>query len=371
MAHQREDAGGAGAGQRQRAEVEGGAHHVLAPGQVQRRGHAPRRRSGRAGRRGRPAPAWARRRARSWPARRRRSGRGRAPAPTPTSSAEQERLAPNRLVAGQQPDRQRRHAQQRRRTRGSAREGVPASAPPARPRAASAAVVRGRGPLARGSSVLSRSWASCGAVSWPAAGPRLLAVQRLARARRQRHPHAVAAAELGVVDGGVGGADQAVDAVAVLGVGGHADADRGIARPRGRSARSAPPACAGTRPARARTSRSGRAAARTARRRRSGRRSRARPVTAATSSATAWSSCVAGQVAVAVVDLAQVVEVDHHDRQVGSALAGHAERVGEALREVLEVGEARLRVGARLVAQHRHPQAAVDQEHRPAASSAR
>jgi hypothetical protein len=60
---------------------------------------------------------------------------------------------------------------------------------------------------------------------------------------------------------------------------------------------------------------------------------------------------VAGQVAEAVVEPAQVVEVDHDDREGLVAARGGAQRIAEQVAEVLGVEQARLGVGARLVTQ--------------------
>ena len=78
---------------------------------------------------------------------------------------------------------------------------------------------------------------------------------------------------------------------------------------------------------------------------------------------------VAGEVAEAVVDRAQVVEVDHHERDRVLAPGRRAQRVVERLAEVLEVEERGLGVRARLVAQRGHEHRAGDEAERAARGS--
>jgi hypothetical protein len=73
---------------------------------------------------------------------------------------------------------------------------------------------------------------------------------------------------------------------------------------------------------------------------------------------------VAGEVAVGVVDVAEQVEVGHDHRHRPVEARRPRELVGEDVREVARVEEARLRVDARLRLQLRHRQRAVDQQQR-------
>ena len=196
----------------------------------------------------------------------------------------------------------------------------------------------------------------------------LRGVERLPHAGRQRHPDLVAAAELGVVDGRVGGVQQAVDGVGVLGIGGDAHADRDLevlARVvlRAELHRRHPAAGGlghldGGRDRGARqhqaellAAEAGRDAALTAEVAEQVRDPPDQPV--------------AGQVALRVVHDAQVVEVDHQHRQVEPVPARRGERVAHQLVQVLGVVEAGLRVRARLVLEQGHPERPVDEQHGP------